>query len=157
MELWILRHGIAEEGEGEQADDARALTRKGRSRVERTVDGLAHLGAGFDRVVHSPLLRAVQTAEMLLPLVEGESAVTELLTQPPSEALLTLLAGERVAVVGHQPWLGQLVSLLVVGTVEKGDRFEVKKAGAIHLRGEVAPGGMTIVGVYPPRLLRALA
>lgn len=157
MELWLLRHGIAEEGEGEQADEARALTRKGRSRVERTVDGLAHLGVGFDKLVHSPLLRAVQTAELLLPLVDGESVVTDLLAQPPTPALLEALKGERVAVVGHQPWLGELASLLALGTIEKAASIEIKKSGAIHLRGELAPGGMTLAGIYPPRLLRALA
>lgn len=157
MELWILRHGIAEELEEDKADEARALTRKGRARVERMVDGLARLGATFDRLYHSPLLRAVQTAELLLPLVEGESVVTELLCQPPSEPLLELLAGDRVGVVGHQPWLGELVAMLVIGAPDRGDRFQLKKAGAIHLRGELRPGGMSIAGLYPPRLLRALA
>lgn len=157
MELWILRHGIAEELDEEKADEARALTRKGRARVERMVDGLARLGARFDRLYHSPLLRAVQTAELLLPLVDGESVVTDLLSQVPGEPLLELVAGERVAVVGHQPWLGELVCLLVMGTPDRGDRFEIKKAGAIHLRGEPHPGGMAIAGLYPPRLLRALA
>ena len=71
MDLFLIRHAIAEErGEG-LPDAERALTHKGRARFKLVVRSLARSGFRFDRVYHSPWLRAVQTAELLAPLNDG--------------------------------------------------------------------------------------
>ncbi|MDP2313984.1 MAG: phosphoglycerate mutase family protein [Pseudomonadota bacterium] len=165
MHLYLIRHataadapaGTTPEGlpEGIDAADAdRPLTPRGARRFCEVVRGLERLGIGFDRVYHSPLLRAVQTAELLDGLVTGETIVSTHLAGPPSELFLTSLDGDRVAVVGHQPWLGELLGILTLGTVEAGRAFTWKKGGVAWLEGEPAPNGMTVRGFWAPRILR---
>ena len=155
--LYVIRHAIAAaEGPG-GSDAARPLTEKGRRRWREAVKGAKRLGLGFDHLLHSPWLRAVETAEELSALVDGTTEVSELLAQAPAQALLGQLKGERVAVVGHQPWLGELVGLLVFGRPELGAHLELRKGSILCLEGTVQPGGMTLAAALPPRMLRSLA
>ena len=151
MQLLLIRHAIAEDG---AEDDARALTEKGRKRFEEVVRGLDALDLRLDLVLHSPKLRAVQTAELLAPLVDGEVQVTGLLAEAPGQALLKHLRGEAVAVVGHQPWLGELLGLLLTGETRHGAAFELKKGAVARLEGECAPGAMRLMALLQPGALR---
>lgn len=110
----------------------------------------------FDRLYHSPWLRALETAEALVDLVDGETVVTKELTRKPTPTLLAELEGERVAVVGHQPWLGELVGLLAFGEPREGERLVLKKGAVVLLEGKPRPRGMMIHAVLPPRVLRAV-
>lgn len=156
MELFVIRHGIAEERREGLDDTTRKLTKEGRERFAAAVKGLARLEVGFDRLYTSPWTRAVQTAELLEPLLEGERVVTEQLAKAPSEALLDELRGERTAVVGHEPWLGELVAMLVTGDASLGERFPLKKGGVAWLEGEPEPGQMVLRAVLMPKVLRGL-
>lgn len=82
----------------------------------------------------------------------------ETLAMPPGERLLEELAKSetgRAALVGHEPWLSELIALLVVGDRGDGDaRFELKKGAVAHLVGSPRPGGMRLVALMPPKLLR---
>src|SRR6185436_5586286 len=99
MDLYVIRHAEAEAG-GTSLDDARrALTAKGRETFAREVRGLERLGVELERVYHSPLLRAVETAELLAPLLDGESCVMSELARAPREELLGQIEGESVALV----------------------------------------------------------
>lgn len=160
MELFLIRHAIAEEPQHDRPDAARAITRRGRRRFRGCVQGLAELGARLDHVVHSPLLRAVQTAEYLTPLLDGETEVSELLAQPPSDALVRLLqphADRRVALVGHEPWMGELLALLLTGRRGVGANLPFKKGGVAWLEGDPVPGEMSLRAFLPPAALRAIA
>ena len=151
MELTLVRHAPAHDG----ADDAaRALTPKGRARFERCVETMDQLGVRFDRVLHSPKVRAVETAELLLPLCDGELEETRLLTKAPKEPMLALLKSDRLALVGHEPWLTSLLAWLVVGDVRRADAFELKKGAVARLEGEPTPGHMRLVALWTPKLLR---
>lgn len=152
MDLYVIRHGIAEEGED---DAARSLTGKGRRRLREVVHGLARLDVRIGRVLHSPKRRAVQTAELLAPVVDGGFEVTPLLAEAPGPALLELLReGQSTAVVGHQPYLSQLVAWLTTGDTEVGAAFPLKKGGLAALMGEPVPAGMQLSFLATPRLLR---
>jgi phosphohistidine phosphatase len=157
MQLFVIRHGTAVPRGPGIRDASRPLTRQGRQRWLRAVRGLERLGLKFDRLYHSPWLRAVETAEPLAALVSGESIVSRALARRPTPALLAQLEGERVAVVGHQPWLGELVGILVFGDAGAGARFDLKKGSVVWLEGTPRAGGMALRGVLPPRMLRALA
>lgn len=155
-QLFVVRHAIAAERTSEASDAARPLTAKGLRRWREAVKGAKRLGLRFDRLLHSPWLRAVETAQELSVLVEGRTCVTELLAQAPSEALLSLLKDDRIALVGHQPWLGELVGLLVFGRPEAGSKLELKRGSILCLEGTCKPGGMTLTASLPPRALRGL-
>jgi phosphohistidine phosphatase len=157
MRLYIVRHAVAEPGERGRSDAARALTPRGRARFRRTVAGLRRLGVRFDRLYHSPKLRAVETADLLGRLVRGETAVTPHLARPPGAGLLGAVRGDQVALVGHEPWLGALAAWLVTGDRRRGAQFGLKKGGVLVLEGDLRPGAMRLVAALPPKVLRRAA
>lgn len=158
MHLFVVRHALAEEAAPEQDDTTRALTEGGAKKLRQVVRGLRALGIDFERVIASPWLRARQTAELLAPLCDEPPEITPLLTQPPRAELLALIAeqGEDTAIVGHEPWLSELIAWLAFGDTRHGDALELKKASVVWLEGGAVPGGMTVRALLPPRILREL-
>lgn len=163
----MIRHAIAVErveGASAEEDAARPLTDRGRRRFRRVVRGLGRLGLRVDRVVHSPWTRAAQTAELLQPILAGDPGdarrVSPHLAGPPRSELFTELSGlgaPRVAVVGHEPWLGELIALLAMGSSSLGESLPIKKGGVALLEGTATPGGMRLLALLPPRVLRSIS
>lgn len=157
VDLWLVRHAPAEEAADDDA--GRALSERGRRRFERATLGLDALGVEFDHLLTSPLVRARQTAALLAGHSRAEPRVLEALATAPDAELLAAIAacaGTSVALVGHEPWLSQLLSWLVVGTRDASPGLAFKKGGLAWLAGEPVPGGMRLRAVLPPRVLRAL-
>lgn len=155
MELYLIRHAIALDAEPGQSDDARPLSEVGVQKFKEVVRGLKRLDIRLDRLYHSPKLRAVQTAELLVPLLAGETEVTPYLAAEPSQDLLKALLGDRVALVGHEPWMSELCAWLLTGR-RNGGHFPFKKGGVAWLEGTPKPGGMKLMGFWSPRVLRRL-
>lgn len=151
MNLLLVRCARATPRRGGEHEVRRALTADGRDRFARQVDGLATRGVKLDRLCHSPWLRAVQTAELLTPLLRGETVVTPGLLRAPTPELLEAFEGDCVAVVGHEPWLGQLLATLVFGRPADGQRLVIKKGGLAWLEGEPRSRGMVLRSLLPPR------
>ena len=158
MQLFVIRHAVAEDVGPGIDDTARELTEAGKAKLRRAVRGLRALDIRFDRILTSPWKRAVQTARQLEPIAASSPVETDLLTQPPRAELLALIAerAEITAVVGHEPWLGELVALLVAGDA-RGEQFPLKKGGVVHLSGTPRVGAMALQAALPPAILRALA
>jgi phosphohistidine phosphatase len=157
VELFLIRHAIAAPVTEGGSDAERPLTDEGRKRFARQVRGLERIGVRLDRVLHSPWTRAVQTAELLHRILDGESAVEPGLAREPDAELAALLArGERVAAVGHEPWMSELLALLVTGNKTHAERFRFKKGQVAWLEGEAKGRGMQLVASLPPRVLRRL-
>lgn len=156
MRTYLVRHATAVDRSPEIEDAARSLTPDGARDFAAVVEGLNALKIRFDRLLFSPWLRAVETAELLMPLLDGESEVTPLLADAPNADLLEQITGEHVALVGHRPWMGDLLAWLVTGGLPAGEPFEIKKGGVAVLDGDPRPGSMRLVALYPPRVLRAL-
>lgn len=158
VDLWLVRHAPAEEAGDDDA--GRALSERGRKRFERVALGLDALGLQFDHLLTSPLLRARQTAQLMTAHAHGEPRVLEALAAAPDGELLGAIAacsGSSVALVGHEPWLSQLLAWLVVGSRDASAGLAFKKGGLAWLSGEPVPGGMRLRAFLPPRVLRALA
>lgn len=157
MQLYVIRHAIAEDAAPGQADNARALTDEGVQKLKQAVKGMRKLGVSFDRILSSPWARARETTERLEPLCEAAPVFTDQLIQSPRAELLALIAerGEDTAVVGHEPWLGELVAWLAFGDTRHGDALVLKKAGVVWLEGSAVPGGMQLRAMLPPSVLRA--
>ena len=128
MDLYVLRHGVAADRSSAEYtnDDERPLTDKGVRRMARQVRGLHSLGVSIDVIISSPLIRAVQTAEMVH---EGLRMNTRLVISnalapngSPSQLVSQLATGyssaEDVMVVGHEPSLSSLISVLTTGNPE---------------------------------------
>lgn len=144
MDLYLIRHAEAEPRREGLREESRPLTSKGERQFRAAAAGLKKRGVRFDRLLFSPWLRAAATADFLTPLVEGETEATLLLAQPPTKDILKILAGDSVGVVGHQPWLGELLGWLVFNDMYAGVRFEFEKGGVAKLQGARRPGGMVL-------------
>jgi len=157
MELFVIRHAIAEDAAPEQDDASRELTKDGEKKLRQAVKGMHRLGLSFDRILTSPWTRAARTATLLAPIAGDDPIATDLLAQAPRAELLAMIAerNETTAVVGHEPWLGQLVAWLAFGDMRHGEQLALKKAGVVWLEGTAVPGGMTVHAILPPRVLRA--
>ncbi|HEX8604550.1 MAG TPA: phosphohistidine phosphatase SixA [Pseudoduganella sp.] len=128
MDLILWRHAEAEEGHEGLPDLERALTPKGRKQARRMGKWLDSQLPDNSRILVSPAVRTVQTAEGL-----GRKYKVNAELAPDAEPEAVLAAAnwpaskETVVIVGHQPTLGQVAALLLTG--EALD-FDVKKAAA---------------------------
>jgi phosphohistidine phosphatase len=169
MDLLVIRHAIARERAPREDDAARRLTPSGARRFRGVVRGLRKLDWRLETVLTSPWLRAARTAELLEPISTSAPIATELLCQSPRAELLATIAELRgaprrrsskkryaTAVVGHEPWLGELVSWLAFGDGRHHEALALKKGGVVWLEGSSSPGGMTLRALLPPGVLRAL-
>jgi len=156
VKLLLLRHAAAEEARPGITDAERALTLRGRERMALAVPGLLAWGLQPVRLLASPLLRARQTAEIVADACGSTVEILPALAALPSEQLLAELRGEDAMAVGHEPWLSQLCAWLAVGRIGAAGSLPFKKGGAALLEGEPTPGGMRLVALLPPRILRAL-
>ena len=128
MDLYVLRHGVAEDrgSAGYSNDGERPLTAKGMRRMARQVRGLRSLGVSIDVIVTSPLVRALQTAEIVHEGLQmtGQPVTSNSLAPggSPSQLVSHLVTGysstDDVMVVGHEPYLSGLVSVLTTGDPE---------------------------------------
>ncbi|HUF23308.1 MAG TPA: phosphohistidine phosphatase SixA [Vicinamibacterales bacterium] len=162
MELYLVRHGIAAERGTEWPDDStRPLTPKGIARMGKVTAGLEALGVGLDLILTSPLVRARQTADLLHQGLGGATPLEETALLAPGgkpadlvDHLRSRKKSDRIALVGHEPDLGQLAAFLI------GARAPLvfKKGGICRIDFEksppVPPG--QLVWFALPRMLRAL-
>ena len=157
MLLYVIRHGIA--GPSPTSDADRELTDEGRRRMRAEARALELLGVRVDRLLHSPLVRAVQTAELLEPLLApgGSREVYEPLAHEPSTALFEGLGPGHLAValVGHEPWQSRLAGWLVSGD-RRGSPFSLRPGAVVVLEGEPMPGGMLLRSCWTPDDLVAI-
>ncbi len=156
MHVYVIRHAIAEDAAAGQADADRELTEDGERKLRRVVKGLKRLDVELERIVSSPWKRAWETAALLRPICDTAPIGTDLLTQSPRAELLALIAekNETTAVVGHEPWLGELVAWLAFGDTRHGEALTLKKGGVVWLEGSAVPGGMSVRALMPPTVLR---
>ncbi len=161
-ELYLVRHAIAAERGDEWPDDTkRPLTERGISRFKECVKGLRRLDAAIDEIFTSPLVRAKQTAEILASGLEGKPSVKVLEALAPghtSAAVMSQLAKmakrRRIALVGHEPDLGELAAHLI-GAARP---LPFKKGGVcrIDLEGLTSRHAGSLAWFVTPKVLRGL-
>ncbi|HTO95426.1 MAG TPA: histidine phosphatase family protein [Myxococcales bacterium] len=137
IRLYLVRHAVATEpGEGAPPDDAlRALTARGRRRFRKNARAFAGLGEEVELICTSPVLRAVQTAELLAAAVGHDEVqvLEELRRSGGVGALLEKLSTLQVrslALVGHRRLLKELAVVLSGIAVGQASRVRFKR-GAI--------------------------
>jgi len=138
MNLYILRHGEAESiGPKHPTDGARPLTSTGRMRVEQSARGMVTVGVTAEKMIASPLVRARQTASIVH---EGLGIGTDI---EFTDALPTGDIGgivravqaharyEHIMLVGHEPTLSRLISILASG--EPSTAIDLQPGGLCNL------------------------
>jgi phosphohistidine phosphatase len=148
MELYLMRHGIAEEAAADGGDAARRLTDKGAHRVRQIAAAMRAMELEFDLILASPFRRARQTAEIVTGVLACRRRLkfSDHLAIPPNDAALIHQLNQhrprprRVLLVGHEPHLSGLTSLLLTGkadcriTFKKGGLAKLEVGSPVHGR-----------------------
>jgi phosphohistidine phosphatase len=158
MDIWLLRHAMAEERAASGRDEDRELTSDGAKRARAVARGLASLHPGIGLILTSPYRRAKQTAEPAAEALGLERALRESRALEPDRApeeVLAELEGletDEVLLVGHQPHLGILLGHLVTaGRAE----IPLKKASVARVTIE-GRGAGALRALLPARVLEEL-
>jgi phosphohistidine phosphatase len=165
MKLFLLRHGIAvdEDPGGQGSDRERPLSAKGIKRMRKAAQGIARIEDSFDRILTSPYVRAVQTAQIvaeILNLRDRVEEVEELGIKSSAERVAAKLNDYRelnsLLLVGHQPLLGQTASCLLTGSTAMN--IEFKKGGLCRIEVDALPAKSAALNLLlTPKQLRQIA
>jgi phosphohistidine phosphatase len=164
IHLYLVRHAIAEErGENWPDDTKRPLSDEGRVKMARQVAGLEKLEVRIEEVLTSPLVRTRQTAEILAQGLSSRPKLTNFPALAPGHNAKEMLSAlkdyakrSRLALVGHEPGLGDLMAALI------GTRQPVtfKKGGIALVEVDRLPpeaGAGALCWFVTPKILRNLA
>ena len=149
MEMYVLRHAIAvpHGAPGYEKDSERPLTEKGAKKMDRIARVLNRLGIECDVILTSPFPRALQTAEIVakeLGAMKSLVLTDHLAVGGDPERLIAEMqanhsAADRIMIVGHEPYLSLLTSVLLTGHSDLD--IIMKKGGIAKLRiGELTYG-----------------
>ena len=126
MNLYLLRHGIAVEWGtlGLARDADRGLTPKGERRLSQMTHAMEALNLSFGIILTSPYRRAKQTAEIVAEAFGTRDQLKLLDSLTPEGDPKRLIEyinrlcppAESVLLVGHEPYLGNLIARLVSGS-----------------------------------------
>ena len=145
-ELYLIRHGVAEErGDAWPDDTKRPLSEEGMERLRKSARGLERLNVWIDVILTSPLVRTRQTAEIVASAFDPRPSIITIDSLAPEGTYTSLVADlekharkTRVALVGHEPGIGELAARLI------GSRhsFEFKKGAVCRIDvDEIPPAG----------------
>lgn len=135
MDLILWRHAEAVEGGPDLPDLRRPLSAKGEKQAARMAQWLDRMLPDGARVLVSPALRTLQTAQALVELGRKAKTVDALAPNAQAHSVLQAVGwpGGKgcVLVVGHQPTLGTLASLIITGEAQA---WSVRKGAVWWLR-----------------------
>jgi len=137
MQVYILRHGIAEEGRAGGRDADRALTNEGRKKLREVLRVAEKADVVPSLILTSPYVRAVQTAEVVIEVLgyANDLLRTEALipsSNPESiwEEIRIHQGVMQLMLVGHEPLLSRIVSFLLDSS---SLMIDVKKGSIIRI------------------------
>jgi len=166
MKLYIVRHAIAiSHGAPGIKEDDRTLTEDGTKKMRRAAAGLLHLGYVPELLLSSPLIRATQTADILLQVFGGKIEMRIAPSLAPSGNRQDLYREitkhakklNSLMLVGHQPSLGEIAGDIVWGTPE--DWVDLKKGGACAIEVDSVQGipRGRLISLLTPSILRIIS
>lgn len=161
MDLFIVRHAWAGHYGDPQwpKDDLRPLTEEGKERFALVVKKLVDRGMTPEVIATSPLVRCVETAQILAAGV-GKAELVEMDELRPGSDILALLRWtvrqarhhEQVAWVGHMPDVSRLAAAMI-GQGQSLIHFTKGAVAAIHFDGLPEPGGGELRWLASAKLL----
>ena len=166
MNLYFMRHGIAvNRANGKPSDDRqRPLTPKGIKRIQKEAKGLIRLSLSFDKILTSPLTRALETAKIIAQALQLENRLAEIEQLAPDRSVQELLTGlaayagdKNILLVGHEPLLSSTVAFLL--SEKAAAHIQLKKGGlcCLQVDGVRPRKAAVLLWALTPKQLRLLA
>lgn len=141
--IYLLRHGEAEQGDGDDA--ARRLTARGERQSEDAGKALARLGIEVDACLTSPKLRAAGTARLACRVLEVEPELAAGLSGGQLDSGDLAVGRGATMLVGHEPSFSDEIARLT------GAKVKLRKGGLAIVDGN------TLVALLRPDDLAAIA
>jgi phosphohistidine phosphatase len=141
--IYLLRHGDAEEGTGDDA--ARRLTPKGERQARAAGEALRSLSTTINACLTSPKVRAADTARLACEALGLQPEVAENLREGTFDSLSLAAGRGDVLLVGHEPDFSAEVARLT------GANVELRKGGLAIV------DGSTLQALLRPKDLAAIA
>ena len=155
VRLHLLRHAHAGNAFDWSGDDAlRPLTKKGRKQCDRLGHFLEEHGVRPDVIVSSPMVRALQTAEIVAATlgmtVRQDKRLAEGFGKLELWALLDELGAREPMLVGHDPDFSMLLEYLIDAA-----SISLRKASlaTVDMETKLSDGDATLRWLVPAELL----
>jgi len=133
MRLYLIQHGIALP---EEKDPEKPLSPEGKEETQTTAEFLRTKNIKVDAVWHSPKLRAMQTAQIVVNSVFC-SEIQERDDLNPLDSVETFpeeinSLDKNLMIIGHLPFLQKLASLFLSGS-DTNQFISFKNSGVVCL------------------------
>jgi phosphohistidine phosphatase len=139
VDIYLLRHGKAEDAGSRAGDAGRALANQGRKDIIAVAQWMKKQGLLFDLIATSPLIRARETAEIVAAALgqAGNVRIWETLLPDGDPDTICQDLGQfnedaQVLLVSHEPLLSLLISNIISGT--SGAAIAMTKGGLAKIR-----------------------
>lgn len=151
MQLYLLRHGIAEKNSRTGEDRDRALTSDGRKKLRQVLEAAANAGVNPSLILSSPFKRTTETAKIAQQVLKYKGDITETEALVPDSTVERVWrevrahrAEDSLMLVGHNPLFAELAGYLL-GSTEI--QIDVKKGSLLRI-------DMASLGSHPKGILR---
>lgn len=155
MNLYLIRHGEAEQTSENKPHELRELTENGVEIVRASSEFWKNFIQGFDIILSSPLIRAKQTADIIRDVLKVKPEVAEeisLLNGGLTEDLISIAEAIRmneIAMVGHQPDMGIHIASMT-GTGDSNLKIPPAAIAKIHFLKNPGIGKGILEFLLPP-------
>lgn len=144
MNIYLIRHGDAEKAVVGKKDFDRELTQSGKLKMKAACESWKNLIDKFDFIVSSPLVRTIQTAQIISETFGIMNKIIPDRKLSPGcrvENIIEIansLGGEDIAFVGHQPDMSEILSNLISSKIiyvdfKKGAIAKIPFHNKVHL------------------------
>ena len=137
MQIYLLRHGIAESAGPGQPDSDRPLTPEGRDKLRRVLKRAAASGVAPDEILSSPFRRALETAEVAAEMLKYQGKVVKTRALVPDaspfdvwEELRSRKDQGAILLSSHEPLMSTMTAFLLDSPTLQVD---MKKAALVRV------------------------
>jgi phosphohistidine phosphatase len=162
MEIYLLRHGIAEDGQVGQSDSERALTPDGRKKLRTVLRVASSAGVEPSLILSSPYKRALQTAQLAAEILDYKGELLRTKALEPNMAPKSVWDEirvhkdeTRILLVGHEPLFSRLTAYLL-GSPELQVDFKKGAIAGIEVEKFPAEPHGVLRWLLTPKLAAAL-
>jgi phosphohistidine phosphatase len=144
MQIYLLRHGIADDGKPGHSDSERALTSEGRDKLRRVLKRARAAEVAPSLILSSPYRRALETAQVAAEVLDyhGKVVRTQALVPEASphdtwDEIRGRQGESAVLLASHEPLMSSMAAFLLNSPALTVDmkkaalvRIDVERAGA---------------------------